>query len=149
MGLRQYAAAGGVVIEDGMMLLLDRPQRVEVRLPKGHVEPGETPEETALREVCEETGLADLEIAADLGERLVEFDYQGDHYRRTERYFLMRKTGERTVARSKKDAADFQPVWTPIAQAAARLTYAAERDVAVRAILLYRDAEAPGRDGDV
>ena len=29
------------------------------------------------------------------------------------------------------------------------LTYAAERDVAERAILLYRDAEAPGRDDDV
>ncbi len=149
MGLRQYAAAGGVVIEDGMMLLLDRPQRDEVRLPKGHIEPGEEPEATALREVCEETGLADLEIAADLGERIVEFDYQGDHYRRTERYFLMRKISERTVARSKKDAADFHPVWAPMAQAAARLTYAAERDVAERAILLYRDAEAPGRDDDV
>jgi len=146
MGLREYAAAGGVVIEDGMMLLLDRAQRGEVRLPKGHIEPGEEPEETALREVSEETGLADLEIAGDLGEQLVEFDYQGDHYRRTERYFLMRKTGERAVARSKKDAADFQPVWTPIPQAAARLTYAAERGVAERAILLYRQAQASGRD---
>ena len=128
-----------------MMLLLDRPQRDEVRLPKGHIEPGEEPEATALREVCEETGLADLEIAADLGERIVEFDYQGDHYRRTERYFLMRKISERTVARSKKDAADFHPVWAPMAQAApVPMPSAGSR----RAILLYRDP-TPGRDDDV
>ena len=142
MGFREYAAAGGVVINDGKMLLLDRPQRNEMRLPKGHIEPGEEPVETALREVREETGLAELEITGDLGEQIVEFDYQGDHYRRTERYYLMRWAGEGSLKRSKKDEADFRPVWAPIAQAAALLTYAAERDVAERAIILYSSQSA-------
>lgn len=140
MRLREYAAAGGVVIDDGEMLLLDRPSRNEVRLPKGHIEPLEDPEETALREVQEETGIADLEIAGDLGERIVEFDYRGDHFRRTERYYLMRRTGDGTVPRSTKDEADFHPLWVPMMQAAALLTYAAERDVAKQAILLYESA---------
>lgn len=140
MSLRQYAAAGGVVIDHGEMLLLDRPSRNEVRLPKGHIEPHEDPEETALREVQEETGLADLAIAGDLGERIVEFDYRGDRYRRTERYYLMRKTGDRIVPRSIKDEADFHPLWVPMTQAAALLTYAAEREVAEQAVLLYQNA---------
>lgn len=140
MKQREYAAAGGVVIDDGKMLLLDRPSRNEVRLPKGHIESHEEPEQTALREVQEETGIADLEIAADLGERTVEFDYDGDHYRRTERYYLMRRTGGGTLPRSTKDEADFHPLWVPLSEAASLLTYSAEREVAERAILLYQSA---------
>ena len=55
------------MINDDKLLVLERPARGEVRLPKGHVEPGEAPREAALREVREEAGYADLEIVADLG----------------------------------------------------------------------------------
>ena len=41
MPKKRYLAAGGVVIHDGRMLVLDRPSRGEVRLPKGHIEGGE------------------------------------------------------------------------------------------------------------
>jgi ADP-ribose pyrophosphatase YjhB (NUDIX family) len=40
-------------------MLLIRPSRDEVRLPKGHVEAGETLRAAALREVAEETGYDD------------------------------------------------------------------------------------------
>ena len=39
--VREYEAAGGVVARDGKVLLLWRPARDEIRLPKRHVEPGE------------------------------------------------------------------------------------------------------------
>lgn len=147
MKLREYAAAGGVIIDDGRMLLLDRPSRSEVRLPKGHIEPGETPQETALREVQEEAGVTGLEIVGDLGSRIVEFDYKNAHYRRTEFYFLMRRTGDENVARPPKDAQDFYPVWVSVDEAAARLTYTAEQDVARRAIAAHREWTVnPGRD---
>lgn len=33
------------------------------QLPKGHIEPGETPEQAAIREVCEETGVTGRVVA--------------------------------------------------------------------------------------
>lgn len=137
MKSRSYSAAGGVVIDHGRMLLLDRPSRGEIRLPKGHIEPGEAPVETALREVGEEAGLRDLAVVADLGRQTVEFDYDGAHIRRTEFYYLMRIHSEAGYPRSPKDAADFQPMWVPVAEAVDLLTYAAEQEVARRAIAAY------------
>jgi 8-oxo-dGTP pyrophosphatase MutT (NUDIX family) len=142
MNFAEYVAAGGVIIHDGQMLLLDRPHRGEVRLPKGHVDPGEEHDETALRETIEETGYADLAIAVDLGERLVEFVNEGRHYRRTEHYYLLRKVSDRQVPRSLKDEEQFHPFWVPMAEAVKKLTYLAEQEVALRAIAAYQQQVA-------
>lgn len=131
---KRYSAAGGVVIHQGKMLLLDRPNRQEVRLPKGHIEAGETPEATALRETSEESGYADLQIIAALGCQLVEFDYQDKHILREEHYFLMGIASNRQRRRSAADEAQFQPIWVELAEAADRLTYESEQRVARQAI---------------
>ncbi len=120
------------------MLLLDRPSRNEVRLPKGHMEPGESPAEAALRETQEETGYGQLEIWDDLGCQQVEFDYRGNHYIRTEHYFLMRLAGPHRVPRPPDDQADFTPIWVPLEEAVARLTFDSEKAMAERAITAYR-----------
>ncbi|MDE0199382.1 MAG: NUDIX domain-containing protein [Caldilineaceae bacterium] len=109
------------------LLLLDRPGRAEVRLPKGHIDPGESAEEAALRETSEETGYGDLRILADLGRRTVEFDYKGAHYIREERYFLMQLLSPRRITRPPKDAKQFQVLWEPLGRAGERLTFEAER----------------------
>ena len=140
MKTRKYSSAGGIIIENDQMLLLDRPRRGEVRLPKGHIEPGESPMETALREVQEEAGVANLEIVADLGVQEVEYDYKKAHYKRTEYYYLMRKLDAATIDRPPKDVKDFQPFWTPLDEALELLTYEAEKRVAEQAISVYRKA---------
>jgi 8-oxo-dGTP pyrophosphatase MutT (NUDIX family) len=96
--IREYRSAGGVVVRraGNQVLVLKRPKRLdqngrpEMRLPKGHIEPGEKPKEAALREVCEETGLRALEILSDLGHQIVEFEWKGHHYVRDESCFLNR-----------------------------------------------------------
>ncbi len=138
----EYVAAGGVVIHEGRLLLLDRPTRREVRLPKGHVDPGETHAEAALRETIEETGYAQLAIVADLGSRVVEFDYRDHHYRRTEHYYLMRLEGNGQVPRPPADVASFRPFWADLHQAPNLLTFPAERETAQRAIALYLAGQA-------
>lgn len=97
MNRKQYRAAGGIVLDGrGKVLLLERvvPReegpRHEIRLPKGHLDPGESSEAAALREVCEESGYCEVELVLDLGENIVEYQHRGDQITRHERYFLMR-----------------------------------------------------------
>ena len=57
-------AAGGVVITDGKIVSITRHNIPD--LPKGHIEKGESPEQAALREVEEETGIGKLHIIKEL-----------------------------------------------------------------------------------
>ena len=50
-------AAGGVVVRDGQVALVHRPRYDDWTLPKGKLDPGESFEEAAVREVHEETGV--------------------------------------------------------------------------------------------
>lgn len=122
----RYTACGGVIVEGHRVLVLLRPSRDEVRLPKGHIETGESPEQAALREVREETGYAEVDITVDLGEQVVEFDHDGLHCVRTERYFLMTlRDPERRP--EKRGEAQFQPSWFCWEEALDALTYDAEK----------------------
>ncbi len=128
-----YEAAGGVLTRGEEVLVLIRPARDEVRLPKGHVDEGETAEETALREMAEESGYDDVEIVADLGTQLVVFTYRNVDYRRIEHYFLMHPRSLRQHPRPPADEAQFIPIWLPWEEAEAALTFEAERSWVRRA----------------
>ena len=144
---KYHETAGGVVIDaSGRMLVIvrdiEREGRVvhEVRLPKGHIDPGETAEEAALREVEEESGYAGLEIIADLGVCHSTFTFHDRLNERDERCFLMRLTDPNRGAPrpTGPDEALFQPDWIEPATAAAQLTYESEREFARRAIEYLR-----------
>ena len=135
----KYQAAGGVVVREDQQgawfLLLEIEGRTELRLPKGHVEPGETIEQAALREVQEETGYADVVIAANLGSITHSFFNvrKGTQVTRTESYFLMRLTGDRAYAGPNFDYEKFVRRWVMREQAEKVLTYEVEREFARRA----------------
>ncbi len=86
--------AGGVVFRgDGddrrVLLVRAKPAPHDWVLPKGHIEHGETPAETARREVAEEAGV-DAESVREAG--VLEFDTpNGKHVRSL--YFVMRFVG--------------------------------------------------------
>lgn len=145
----RYASAGGVVARGGRVLVLRRPGRLrpdgqaEVRLPKGHVEPGESCEETARREVAEEAGLEAVDIVADLGQQLVEFDWRGRHYARDEHYYLMIPAAGAEPAAPEQQ---FTPEWLPWERALAELTFEAEREWLRRARAAAAEPGLPSRD---
>ena len=78
----ETSAGGLVVADDGvtepraaLIGRTDRRGRLLWSLPKGHIEEGETPEDTAVREVAEETGIIG-EVVAPLG--IIDFWFVAD-----------------------------------------------------------------------
>src|SRR5690348_1555469 len=88
MKIQYYAAAGGIITRGGQVLLLHKHKLDEFMLPKGHVEPGETKEEAALREMREETGYAHVRLLVNLGTLQARFERHGELVLRDETYFL-------------------------------------------------------------
>ena len=133
----RYQAAGGIVIRENgeWFLLLERPGRRELRLPKGHIEPGETREQAAVREVQEETGYAEVTILADLGSYTHTFyDYLKDReVTRTESYFLMRLDSEQAYSGPQYAHENFQCKWVKRDEAERLTTYESEREFIRRA----------------
>jgi 8-oxo-dGTP pyrophosphatase MutT (NUDIX family) len=101
-----------------------------VRLPKGKLDGGETPEQAALREVREETGLAGR-VVEPLGS--VAYTYtttRGRAVPKEVHFFLM----ELADADAGEPDGEFGRVfWCPLEEAADRLSFESERDVLARA----------------
>jgi 8-oxo-dGTP pyrophosphatase MutT (NUDIX family) len=133
----RYFAAGGVVMHDERVLVLRRPSESEVRLPKGHVEPGESAQAAALRETREESGYVGLAAQADLGTQVVEFDYKERHVVRTEQYFLMTLADTSDLPSGGEE--QFEPTWLPWDEALAVLTFEAEQEWVRRAKKMNND----------
>ena len=101
-------------------------------LPKGNVDKGEKPEETAVREVREETGLE-----ADLLSKLTDIEYiyirsWGDRERvfKTVSFFLlMYRSGRIGHITPGMRHEVRQSLWLPLDEAPGKLSYRGERDV--------------------
>lgn len=128
MKIKRYQAAGGVVVHHGQVLVLRKPRLAENVLPKGRVEPGESLEAAAIREVREETGFQNLRVLAPLGTEHVEFDRGDERVIRDETYFLMALVDEvqhfgTDYDDAAEDRAAFELHWLPIATAEAQMSF--------------------------
>ena len=81
-------AAGGLVVnENGDLLFIHR--RGKWDLPKGKVDPGESAESCAVREVKEETGLKSLSLQRHLLTSYHTYEESGKHYLKETEWYLM------------------------------------------------------------
>jgi 8-oxo-dGTP pyrophosphatase MutT (NUDIX family) len=133
---RSEVSAGGVVYrrsDEGVELVLAARQTrrgdLAWGLPKGLVEPDETREQTAVREVREETGI-EADVQASLGAIRYFYVWEGVRVRKEVHFFLMRATGG-DVSQHDHEMEDVR--WFPLSMALRRATYKGEREVLQRA----------------
>jgi 8-oxo-dGTP pyrophosphatase MutT (NUDIX family) len=105
-------------------------------LPKGLVDPGEKPEQTAIREVSEETGVT-AQLVSKLGD--VKYVYtrtfaDGERVFKVVSFYLLEyqsgKIGEITPEMQHEVSG---ALWMPLDETVKRLSYKGERDMALKA----------------
>ncbi len=127
----EILAAGGIVIDNStgtpLVLLVHRPGYDDWSFPKGKLDPGETIEQAALREVNEETGL-ECRIIRELA--TLRYRYRtrnkGRFRPKAVHYFLMQRvSGDIHVPGEEVDRAE----WFAFSEAAGNLSYEQDRNL--------------------
>ena len=130
-------SAGGLVVDatGKLGLLIGRRdlkdatgKKILWSLPKGHIEEGETPEDAALREVQEETGIVSV-IEKSLG--VIDFWFMagGKRIHKTVHHYLFRENGG--VLAPQESEVD-EVAWFPLSEIVERLAYPDEKKLIVR-----------------
>ena len=139
---RTEVSAGGVVYrrtdDDEIEVVLaarrTRSGQLAWGLAKGGIEPSESTEDAAVREVREETGI-EAEIEASLGETRYFYVWEDVRVRKTVHFFLMRAVGGDT---SNHDDEMEDVRWFTLQRALKRAAYRGERTVLQRAAAQLR-----------
>ncbi len=128
-------SAGGVVLRGHDVVVIVPTRRAAdgrkvLALPKGHVDPGETPEQAARREVREEAGV-EATLVAKLGDVRYWYQREGRKIPKLVSFFLFDYTSG--------DVADHDDEvevarWIALDEAVANLTYKGEREMVRRAL---------------
>jgi len=146
-GLRRVeeTSAGGLVVDHrghgargALIGRTDRRGRLLWSLPKGHVEPGETEQQAAIREVQEETGIRG-DVIAELGVIDFWFVAEGRRVHKTVHHYLLLASGADQEL-SDADAEVTEVAWVPLDQLAERLAYADERRLVKRVNALLAES---------
>lgn len=127
---RIETSSGGVVyrwIDGEPRFLLIRDPYANWGLPKGHIEGGESPEEAALREVEEETGLRALQVVAQLPTIDWYFRDHGTLIHKFCHFFLLESADGEAIPQH--DEGITECVWRPIEDALSAVAYANAREV--------------------
>lgn len=142
----EETSAGGLVLDrpgvaarGAVIGRVDRRGRLLWSLPKGHVEDGETEEQTAIREVREETGIQGA-VVGKLGSIDFWFVAEGRRIHKTVHHFLLLATDpDNGLVLSDEDLEVSEVAWVPVSELADRLAYADERRLLERVPELLAD----------
>ena len=141
----EETSAGGVVFRRGdgdqPVFLLIRDSYRNWGLPKGHLEAGEEAADAALREVAEETGLADLVLHAPIQEIDWFFRFRRRLIHKTCAFFLMESAAGEPCPQQDEGITACR--WLPFEAALRTVSYANAREVLSAAGQLLGDLGRP------
>ncbi len=137
---REFSAGGVLVkrIKGRPMLAAIRPQGKPPgtwALPKGNIDPGERPEETALREVLEETGVQGR-LVEKLGDVKYTYTRRGGPrvFKIVSFYLLQAGRGRLGEIEERMRIEVAETRWLPLDEAPRLLAYGGERQMAAKAL---------------
>jgi 8-oxo-dGTP pyrophosphatase MutT (NUDIX family) len=138
---REFSAGGVIVRRAGAgfttvdMAVIQPRGKTKVRaLPKGHVDPGETPEQTAVREVREETGL-NGKSHGKLGDVKYTYRFDGKSIFKIVSFYLLElESGEIDQLTEAMRIEVDRAFWLPLHRAVTELSYPGERQMAQKAL---------------
>lgn len=129
--VREYSAGGLIFDEHGRVAIIARHSRsghLEWCLPKGHIEKGETPQQTAVREVHEETG-----ILGEVMESIATVDYwftgTTQRVHKLVHHFALRQIGGHLTVEGDPDHEAEDAKWVDFQQLDSVLSYPNERKI--------------------
>ena len=141
----EETSAGGLVVDMGaerpavaVIARVNRAGRLEWCLPKGHLEGSETPQEAAVREIEEETGIRGR-IVGDLGTIDYWFAADGRRIHKTVHHYLLEATGGELSVEGDPDAEAVDVAWVPLDDLGSRLAFPNERRIARAARAMLAD----------
>jgi len=154
---RREVSAGGVVyrvVDDVPLYLLIRDSYRNWGFPKGHLELDEGAPEAAVREVCEETGLPQVTLRAEIETIDWFFRFRGTLVHKICHFFLMETECSATLPQREEGITACR--WAPFDEARSLLAYENARVVLVRAHDIIRRraaglspvADVAGASGD-
>lgn len=122
-------AAGGIVQNNKKELLFIY-RLGKWDLPKGKMEKGEKPDECALREVEEETGVTNLKLKKKTGETYHTYDEFGKHILKTTHWYYMTcPAGQKLVPQTEEDITETKWISTKDIKEPVANTYPSIKDI--------------------
>lgn len=139
MKTERHQSAGGLVVDGCRILLISTQAGRRWQLPKGHVEPGESPDQAAVREVREETGVTG-QVVASLPQIEYWFIERGRRVHKQVEYFLLTYVCGDTADFDAQEVSGAD--WFSWDEGIARLSFENER----RVVRLAREIAESGRE---
>ena len=132
--MKREFSAGGIVFNDkGEVLVTQHSQNKNWSFPKGLIDPGQTPEEAAVREVREEGGV-EAEIMGKVGYNKYVYILNGEKIFKIVTYYLMKyKSGN--IADHDWEVSDIG--WYGFEDALKKLTFSADKTLLKKALEIY------------
>ena len=136
--MEKHFASGGVVVKEDrgdVKVLLIKDGYGHWTWPKGHMEEGETPEDTALREISEETGLKTLKVLEEIGKQEYWYTFESVRIFKTVHIFLVKAKPGEDLKIQKEEISEGE--WVKPEEALVRIEYEGSKEILKKAINLF------------